>query len=48
MAIYVCFVLLPLALQNQILILRFFDKKVRIEEIDTTNQTDYIQRRIHG
>lgn len=31
-----------------ILILRFLDKKVRIEKIVTTNQTNYILRRIHG
>ena len=29
-------------------ILRFLDKKVRIEKIDKTNQTNYILRRIHG
>jgi len=31
-----------------ILILRFLDKKVRIEKIVGTNQTNYILRRIHG
>lgn len=29
-------------------ILRFLDKKVKIEKIVTTNQTNYILRRIHG
>ena len=29
-------------------ILRFLDKKVRIEKIDATNQTNYILRRIYG
>lgn len=41
--------LLAVFLENQmILILRFLDKKVRIEKIDITNQTNYILRRIHG
>ena len=31
-----------------ILILRFLDKKVRIEKIVGTNQTNYILRRIYG
>lgn len=31
-----------------ILILRFLDKKVRIEKIDATNQTNHILRRIYG
>ena len=29
-------------------ILRFLDKKVRIEKIVIPNQTNYILRRIHG